>query len=201
MGVVTDENLSVIVSAQKSFLEGLQKSTDKRVTDAIAKAKQEREAELKAEEEKNRKAEEEAKRKAEEEKRLKQNKEIPDWYKTEKAKADELLEALKRNSDEMRKSVDDLRTENENLKKEKAASARKNLIVSKAKELGIPEYRIDEGFNIADDADEAGITEYLTKVSNNIKTNQLPSGSKAYPLDDNKPEKAELDNIAKSLVG
>lgn len=33
----------------------------------------------------------------------------------------------------------------------KAAAERKSLIVSKAEELGIPQYRIDEGFAIADD--------------------------------------------------
>ena len=42
-GLVTDENLNVIVSSQKTFLSSLQSGMDKRVTDAISKAKEKKE--------------------------------------------------------------------------------------------------------------------------------------------------------------
>lgn len=42
-GLVTDENLAAIVAAQKSFLSSLQSGIDKRVTDAVNKAKEKKE--------------------------------------------------------------------------------------------------------------------------------------------------------------
>lgn len=47
---------------------------------------------------------------------------------------------------------------------------RQQLIASKAKELGIPEWRQKEGFNISDETDEAGIATYLTSIKQNIVT-------------------------------
>ena len=49
-------------------------------------------------------------------------------------------------------------------------SQRQALIASKAKELGIPEWRQKEGFIISEDADETGITTYLTSVKKNLVT-------------------------------
>ena len=161
-GLVTEENIDTIVSSQASFLESIQKANDQRVTDAQKKAKEDARKEFEASSEA---AMEEAKRKAiEEAQRREQEKEMPDWYKAEKA-----------------------------------TSERKNLILTKAKELGVPEYRIKEGFAIADNADEAAITEYLTTVSNNIKANSLPTNREAFPMSTNL-KKEEIDNIAKGLV-
>ena len=42
-GLVTDENLAAIVAAQKTFLSSLQSGIDKRVTDAVNKAKEKKE--------------------------------------------------------------------------------------------------------------------------------------------------------------
>lgn len=42
MGFVTDENLATVVQGQSTFLKTLQSGIDRRVTDAVAKAKQER---------------------------------------------------------------------------------------------------------------------------------------------------------------
>ena len=39
-GLVTDENLNVVVSSQKTFLSSLQSGIDKRVTDAVNKARE-----------------------------------------------------------------------------------------------------------------------------------------------------------------
>ena len=69
----------------------------------------------------------------------------------------------------------------------------------KAKELGIPQWRIDEGFNIADDADDTAISEHLSKVSNNIKAQSLPGNRTVFPQADAKATKADADAVAKSL--
>lgn len=55
-------------------------------------------------------------------------------------------------------------------KSKEKLSQRNTLIASKAKELKIPEWRIKEGFIIADDTDEAAITASLTSVKQNLVT-------------------------------
>ena len=192
-GLVTEENIDTIVSSQASFLESIQKANDQRVTDAQKKAKEDARKEFEASAEA---AKEEAKRRAAEEAmRKEQEKEMPDWYKAEKAafaKNNELLA-------ELAKSFEAIKAENEAFKLEKATTERKNLILTKAKELGVPEYRIKEGFAIADSADEATITEYLTTVANNIKANSLPTNREAFPMSSTL-KKEDIDSIAKGLV-
>lgn len=61
IGLVTDENINTVISAQKGFLENLQKTSDKRVTDAVSKAKADAKKELETEEARK-KAEEETKK-------------------------------------------------------------------------------------------------------------------------------------------
>lgn len=189
-GLVTAENVDTIVSSQAPFLESIQKANDQRVTDAQKKAKEDARKEFEA-------AEEEAKKKAEEEAlRKKQEEQMPDWYKAEKeamAKTNEMLASLAQ-------SFEAIKSENEKFKAEKVAAERHSLILSKAKELGIPEYRINEGFLIAQDADEKTITEYLTTVANNIKVNSLPSNREAFSMSGPELKKEELDSIAKGLV-
>lgn len=77
-------------------------------------------------------------------------------------------------------------------KAEKTVAERSNLIVSKAKELGIPQWRIEEGFSIASDANEEAITSHLTTVANNVKAQLLPGNKTSFPLSDNKPDKGEV---------
>ena len=193
-GLVTDENIDTIVSSQSAFLESIQKANDQRVTEAQKKAKEDARREFT---DAAKRAEEEAKRKAEDEAmRRKQEEQMPDWYLAEKeanAKSNEIIKKLAESFEAMKK-------ENEAFKLEKAAAERKNLILSKAKELGIPEYRIKEGFSIAEDADETTITEYLTSVSNNIKAFSLPSNKEAFPMSGPDLKKEDLDSVAKSLV-
>ena len=193
-GLVTEENIDTIVSSQASFLESIQKANDQRVTDAQKKAKEDARKEFEAA---NVAAKEEAKRKAEEEaKRREEEKEMPEWYAKEK-------EAQKKNEEMLRQlseSFAAMKRENDAFKLEKATAERKNLIISKAKELGIPEYRINEGFSISDDADESAIVDYLTGVSNNIKAYSLPTNKEAFPLSGQKLKKEEIDDIAKGLV-
>lgn len=215
-GVVTDENIDTIVSSQAAFLESIQKANDQRATDAQRKAREEalKEYEAKAEADKKKaeadakKAQEEAKKKAEEEAmRKEQEKQMPDWYVKEKeanakreAESSELLKKLTESNELLRQGFDAMKKENEAFKAEKATAERRNLIVAKAKELGIPEYRINEGFNIADDADETTIVDYLTTVSNNIKAYALPSNREAFPMSGGELKKEDIDGIAKTLV-
>lgn len=193
-GIVTDENIDIIVSSQKSFLESIQKANDQRATEAQRKAKEDAVKEYEAQKEREKAAAEaEAKRKE-------QEKQMPDWYVKEKQASEEMLRKLAESNELLRKGLEAMQTENTAYKAEKAAAERKNLILLKAKELGIPEYRINEGFSIAADADEAAIVEHLTSVANNIKAFSLPSNREAFPMSGPELKKEELDSIAKSLV-
>ena len=224
---VTDENIGTIVEGQKDYLQGLQAENDKRVTNATATAKAKADAEkqaaideavkaaLETERERVKKEAEDAAKKAEEEKKkAEQAKEEPEFMKAfreelakkeaerQKATTDlqaKLDELLKKN-DEQGKTIDSLKTENDNMKAEQAKVERANLIKRIATELGIPDWRTEEGFAIAADADEAGIREALGKVANNIKVNTMQGGG-SHILDDNKQvTKEEADSIVNQLM-
>lgn len=197
LGLVTDENIDAVVAAQKSFLTNLQKDTDSRVTEAQKKAKESAKTEYEAEV--KRKAEDEERRKAEEAARKEKEKEMPEWYKAEKAANEKLLKELAESNKALKEGYDAMKEENEKFKTEKTKAERFNSIISKAKELGIPQWRIDEGFNIADDADDTAISEHLSKVSNNIKAQSLPGNRTVFPQADAKATKVDADAVAKSL--
>ena len=250
-GLVTDENLASIVSSQKQWLESLQKGNDKRVADAVAKAKADTKAaidtavsEALAKAEADRKAQEEARAKAEAEKAEAEAKAKAEAEAKAKEEAERLAALQRANvSEEVQKQLTEMqkkyeeaaalrKTEAEAYQKSmeeriakmleenktisaslktmqdekaaleaaKAKEARMNLILSKAKELGVPQTRIDEGFAIADTLDEAGITEYLTKVANNSKVVKLPTGGTAAPISSGAPDKAEIASLAASLI-
>lgn len=198
LGFVTDENIDNVVNAQKTFLEGLQKNYDKRVTSATAKAKDDIKKEL--EDAAKAAAEEKARKEKEERERREKEKEMPDWYKAEKEASDKTIKELLESVKTMKEGYDAMKSENDKLKAERTAAERKNSIISKAKELGIPQYRIDEGFAIADDADESKITEYLTKVATNTKSQALPGNKGTFPLSDGAPSKESVEAIAKAMV-
>lgn len=198
LGFVNDENIDAVVSSQKTFLERLQKANDGRVEEAVKTAKRKAKDEFEAEA--ARKKAEDEKQKAEDAARLEKEKEMPDWYKAEKAEREKQIKEILAASKKQQADYDALIKENERMKSERAAEARNGLIASKAKELGIPDWRINEGFVIAEDADENAITAKLTEVANNCKTNLLPSGGRLFPHSDGKPEKSEVDTIAKTLV-
>lgn len=197
LGFVTDENIDNVVNAQKTFLEGLQKNYDKRVTSATAKAKEDAKKEL--EDAAKAAAEEKARKEKEERERREKEKEMPDWYKAEKEASDKTIKELLESVKTMKEGYDAMKAENDKFKAAKTAAERKNLITSKAKELGIPQYRIDEGFAIADDADESKITEHLTKVATNTKSQALPGNKGTFPLSDGAPSKEFVENIAKAM--
>lgn len=234
LGLVTDDNLSTVVDAQSDYLSKLQKYNDKRVNDALLKAKkdaedeaakkakEEAEAKAKAEEEAKKAAEEaEAKKKAEEEERKKaeelKNAEIPETVKklmeeqASQAKAREeayekrqkelsdMIEKLAETNKNLAQGYESMKKENEEAKAMKAKAERKEFILSEAKRLNIPQYRIDEGFVIGDDLDNAGITNLLTNISTNIKNNAMPGRPNSFPQT-NEATKEEMDAIADVLV-
>lgn len=198
LGFVTDENIDNVVNAQKPFLESLQRNYDTRVTSATAKAKETAKKEF--EDAAKAAAEEKSRKEKEERERREKEKEMPDWYKAEKEASDKTIKELLESVKTMKEGYDAMKSENDKLKAERTAAERKNSIISKAKELGIPQYRIDEGFAIADDADESKITEYLTKVATNTKSQALPGNKGTFPLSDGAPSKESVEAIAKAMV-
>ena len=147
-GLVTDDNLATVVQGQKAFLTSLQSGIDKRVTDAVNKAK-----------------EKEAASGGEQNKQQPENEE-PEWFKKYKAEQEQRYSTLK--------------TENDAFKAEKSRAERNSLISSK--ELGIPEWRMKEGFAITDEMDETAITTYLSGIKQNIVTAGLETKDSAFPL-------------------
>lgn len=262
LGLVTDANLDVVIGCQKGFLEGLQKSNDKRAAEAAktarenakkefdeetkkkaeeAKKAEEEAAKKKAEEDAKKKAEadakaaEEAKKKAAEEEEakrleeLKKQQEIPAWFikaqedaaaraKAEREEAEkraaEQAEAAKKLQDEylaqlkalqeqnatLTKSYETMKSDNEKAAAEAAKRQRADYILSKARELHIPQSRIDEGFVIADNADETTINEYLGKVANNIKVSQLPTDTNKQIDANDGDVKEQMAALAKQMI-
>lgn len=214
-GLVTDDNIDAVVACQRKELEGLQKANDKRVTDALEKERKKHEEETRKKEQEA----EEARRKAEEEAAAKKKGEHtdpvtnPDVEALRKQveeltaagkKSDEEyaanLKTLTESRDSLGKQVKELVDKNAASEAAAAKAARNAMIMAKAKELGVPQWRIDEGFTIAEDASEEVITETLTKVANNINTNILPGSRGGFPLAGNEPTKEDLASIAASLV-
>jgi len=74
---------------------------------------------------------------------------------------------------------------------------RQKTIVDKCKALGIPEWRQQEGFSIADDADETTIDTYLAGVKKNITTNALPTNESGLTLS---PSEKQLSDLAVKSV-
>lgn len=259
LGLVTDDNLNVVISAQGDYLAKLQKLNDKRVNEAVAKTKKEAEdeaAKRKAEEDAKAKAaaEEAAKKKAEEEaaakkaaeeaaakkaaeeeaarkaEELRKNNEIPEWFKKMQEESmaaakkqqeayeaqikamqeaaaksqkqyEESFKQLNETNAGLLKGYEAMKKEAEDAKAAKAKIDRQNFILNKAKELGVPQWRIDEGFVIANDATEDAITAQLSTIANNVKTNVLPNRPNAFPMaESGEISKEELKSIAQSIV-
>lgn len=214
-GLVTDDNIDAVVACQRKELEGLQKANDKRVTDALEKERKKHEEETRKKEQEA----EEARRKAEEEAAAKKKGEHTDPVKAPDVEAlrkqvEELtaagkkrdeeyaanLKTLTESRDSLGKQVKELVDKNAASEAAAAKAARNAMILAKAKELGVPQWRIDEGFTIAEDASDEVIAETLTKVANNINTNILPGSRGGFPLAGNEPTKEDFASIAASLV-
>lgn len=212
-GVVTDDTLADVVAKQHTALEAIQKANDKRAADAAAKAAKEAEAKAKAEAEALRKKQEAEAAKQALKQSEKQNEnaktnadnheeenEIPEWFKAQQSAFEQRMQEAMARNEELSKSLQAVKEENDNFRSEQAAAKRSAFIASEAKRLGVPEWRSSEGFNIASDADEQAITEYLTKVSNNVKANMLPENKSGFPQFKDEATPEEIAAIAKSIL-
>lgn len=197
----TEENVESIVAAQKATLEAIQKSNDKRASDAVSKAKAEADNERKSiqslfEHQKNdmqreidelkakleTKPKEEPKKeepKAEPQKTEPNN--IPDWFTAEQQKMAAQLKAVLENNKTLTDVVTALKKENEDYKVAQAKEERAKFISKTAKEVGVPQWRESEGFNITDQMTEDEIKTYLTGVSNNIRVNMVGENKLGVP--------------------
>lgn len=211
-GLVTDDNIDAVVACQRKELEGLQKANDKRVTDALEKERKKHEEETRKKEqeaeEARKKAEEEAKKKGDPKPQpdndmasvLKRMEEMEEANKQREAQYTATIKTLTDKNTELGKTVKELSDKNAEAEAAAAKAARTAMIQAKAKELGVPQWRIEEGFNLAEDATEEVITEKLTQVANNINTNLLPGTKNIFPLSGNDPTKEELASMAASIV-
>lgn len=78
-------------------------------------------------------------------------------------------------------------------------SARENLIQKKASELGIPDWRIKEGFILKEDASEDDISSVLASVKQNIVTAGL-GGRQGFPINaEEKPSNEQTDAILNKM--
>lgn len=110
------------------------------------------------------------------------------------------LKKLKESKAQLEEQLKNLVDESTAVKEAQAKAERKAKIEAKAKELGVPEWRINEGFTIEDDASDETISGVLAMVANNINTHLLP-GSKGFnPLTGSKPTDEEVSKLAASLV-
>ena len=165
-GLVTEDNLQTVVDGQKTFLSSLQSGIDKRVTDAVNKAKGEKKEESAG--------------------GGKQKKNEPDLQKM-------IEEALATKLSPIQEELNAYKTREQQ-------AARDNMIASKAKELGIPEWRAREGFAITPEMDEAAINSYLASVKQNIVTAGLESSNASGVLSTSEEKSKELaEEWAKTL--
>lgn len=212
-GLVTDDNVDAVVAAQKEGLVAIQKSNDKRVGEALDKAKAEA-AKLaeagRAELEGLRSKVAELTAAAEAAKAAKGAPQAPapddhKWFEEEKsamlAELESRMRAFAEGNKSLTEAVEGLRRENEAMKAAEAQRAREAFIAGKARELGIPEWRMQEGFCLAPDAADAAVVEHLTNVAEHIRAQSLPAGGARLALgEDGKPDSAQMEEIARRLV-
>lgn len=214
-GYVTEDNLSAVIAAQKPLVEIIN-SKNKKISDDINKKYVE-------ELEKGKKANErlvileqelnDIKSKAvsgvagEKGEKSKSNGTEPDFKAMIESMKAELQSEYQKNIAELLKSqkgntemLNSLKQENEAFKREKTIEERNNFIRSTAKGLGIPQWRIEEGFVLPEDAENDTIVKSLSTIANNVKTQLLPASEK-FPLgNDTKEISAMVAEISKSLI-
>lgn len=169
LNIVTDENLEQVVTGQDIALREFQKVADQERT-ARATAERERQAL---------------------EERLKGSGGTPP---APNVLSSEDIAALVQA--ELDKHVKPLKQQLAEKEAAEARMARAQKITTKAKELGVPEWRIKEGFVIADDADDTAIEGVLKGVKQNIVTAGLEEKS-AFPL---ATAQSVIDDDAKAFV-
>ncbi len=142
---VTDETLEVVVAGYEPVLRIMQSEGD---SYRRATAKLEKELE------------EARKHHQDEPKPNPSDRDEPEWFKKYK--------------EEQEKKLKEISDENEKFKAERTKAERSLLISTKARELGIPDWRIAEGFVITDDMDETAISNHLATIKQNIVGHSLP---------------------------
>ena len=171
-GLVTDENLATVVKGQENMLKSYQSNLDKLRTEGAGFKKELEELKAKGGKGGGQQQQPED--------------DMPEWFTKYKAEQD--------------KKMGELIAENEKFKAEKARGERNAMILAKAKELKISKSRIEEGFAISDDMDEAGIATYLSKVKKNEVAKGLEDRSSAFSLSTPEDQGKELaKEWAKSL--
>ena len=171
-GLVTDENLATVVKGQENMLKSYQSNFDKLRTESAGYKKELEELKARG----------------------------GQGGGQQKQPKDELLELFNKYKEENDKKLNALIEENTKFKAEKAKGERNAMILAKAKELKISKSRIEEGFAIPDDMDEAGIATYLSKVKKNEVAKGLEDRSSAFSLSTSEDQGKELaKEWAKSL--
>ena len=216
-----------VTDAKKKFEEAQKAKEDaeRKAAEEEAKKKADEEAKKAAEEAEKKRLEELAKKnempdylkkyfeeqKASEEARTKEREEFKELIKTLNQKNTDQAKTYNEQMEEQSKTIKELQetiqkqAEEAKAKEEAAAKAKAKAdhdakILSKAKELGIPESRINEGFTLSDDATDETIETYLSKVANNYKALQQPQFGGSYRASEGEPTKEDVDNVAASLV-
>ena len=171
-GLVTDENLATVVKGQENMLKSYQSNFDKLRTEGAGYKKELEELKARG----------------------------GQGGGQQKQPKDEMLELFNKYKEENDKKLNALIEENTKFKAEKAKGERNAMILAKAKELKISKSRIEEGFAIPDDMDEAGIATYLSKVKKNEVAKGLEDRSSAFSLSTSEDQGKELaKEWAKSL--
>lgn len=179
--------------AEKKRLEELAKKNE--MPDYLKKYFEEQAAEKKASEEARTKEREEFKKLVE---TLTQKN--TDQTKVYNEQMEAQSKTIKELQDTIQKQAEEAKAKEEAAAKAKAKADHDAKILSKAKELGIPESRINEGFTLSDDATDETIETYLSKVANNYKVLQQPQFGGSYRASEGEPTKEDVDNVAASLV-
>ena len=179
--------------AEKKRLEELAKRNE--MPDYLKKYFEEQAAEKKASDEARTKEREEFKKLVE---TLTQKN--TDQAKTYNEQMEAQSKTIKELQETIQKQAEEAKAKEEAAAKAKAKADHDSKILSKAKELGIPESRINEGFTLSDDATDETIETYLSKVANNYKALQQPQFGGSYRASDGEPTKEDVDNVAASLV-
>lgn len=223
----TDENIESLVSAQRTALEAMQKGNDKRASEAAAKVKAEQEQARAAEKAASEKMLAELKEQLEKAKAAavqtppakgeptppakgeptppkgeptppKEPNPMEEWEKRMAEKMDSYMKNIKTLSE----TVDSLKKKNEEYEASEQRRKRTEFITKTARELGVPDWREKEGFNITDAMTEDDIKNYLSEVSNNIRTAMGSANKLGIPqLDkDGNVPKEQVSGIAHKLV-
>lgn len=179
--------------AEKKRLEELAKKNE--MPDYLKKYFEEQAAEKKASDEARTKEREEFKKLVE---TLTQKN--TDQAKTYNEQMEAQSKTIKELQETIQKQAEEAKAKEEAAAKAKAKADHDAKILSKAKELGIPESRINEGFTLSDDATDEAIETYLSKVANNYKALQQPQFGGSYRANEGEPTKEDVDNVAASLV-